>query len=66
MRAYLLCLGIVCLALRIRKPAVEFSLALLLLGLVEYIFAFLLVFYRTGLESVRVGHRGQRQRCEVK
>jgi hypothetical protein len=53
---YLLCLGIVCFALRIGKPALKFSLSFLLLCLVEYSFAFLFIFYCLWLESVRAGH----------
>jgi hypothetical protein len=55
--AYLFCLGIVRLALRIGKPALEFGLALVLFRFVEYLFAFLLVFYRAGREFVRAGHQ---------
>jgi len=48
----LFCLGIIRLALRIGKPALEFGLALLLFRLVEYFFALSLVFYRAGREPV--------------
>jgi hypothetical protein len=49
---HLLCLGIVCFAFRICKPALKFSLSFLLFCLVEYYFAFSFIFYRLGLESV--------------
>ena len=53
---HLFCLGIVRFALRICKPALEFSLSFLLLCLVKYSFTFLFIFYCLGLESVRAGH----------
>ena len=49
---YLFCFGIIRLALRIRKPALEFGMALLLFRFVEYFFALVLVFYRAGREPV--------------
>jgi hypothetical protein len=39
------------------KSAVKLGLSFVLLRFVKYLFAFLFVFYRTWLESVRAGHR---------